>query len=159
MYIGRVRFDAEIKMTEAQVMSDLAAIMRTLGMSIDDAAALLGRPRETLRSISSGRRPWKGADADLTRLRAIYDALSRGRVDGLHAGAADASRALRLLRGSEGIGDQRASKRDRKPVREAPDDRTPAWAAEVAAGGTVETVQGGDKPSQWSAVMMASASE
>ncbi|SMC32609.1 hypothetical protein SAMN06297251_10155 [Fulvimarina manganoxydans] len=121
-------------------MSDLGPILRTLGMSIDDAASLLGRPRETLRSISSGRRPWKHADADLTRLRAIYDALSRGRVEGLHAGAADASRALRLLRGSEGIGEQRASKRDRKPVREVPDDRTAEWAAEIAAGATVETM-------------------
>ncbi len=78
-----------------------SAMLGVLGMSISDAAALLGCSEAHAASMSSGRA--KLSRQDLRRLRLIYSEISAGRAERFHAGAVMASHALRALRGTDDI--------------------------------------------------------
>ena len=92
-----------------------ASMLSVLGMSLDDAAALLGCSRDQAAGMSSGR--CKVTRQDLSRLRLIYTEMSAGRMDGFHSGAEVAAAALWALRGSDdlpGVVYARSSRRGMK---------------------------------------------
>lgn len=92
-----------------------ASMLSVLGMSLDDAAALLGCSRDQAAGMSSGR--CKVTRQDLSRLRLIYTEMSAGRMDGFHSGAEVAAAALWALRGTDdlpGVVYARSSRRGMK---------------------------------------------
>lgn len=102
-----------------------ASMLAALGMTLDDASALLGCSRDQAAGMSSGR--YKVTRQDLTRLRLVYTAMSSGRIGGFHAGAEAAAQALWVLRGTDelpGVVDARPARRGMKLKRKTPEPAT-----------------------------------
>lgn len=96
-------------------MTVFSAMLSALGMTLDDAAALLGCSRDTVASMSNGRR--SVTRQDLTRLRLVYTEMSAGRIKGFHSGAVIAAQAMWALRGTDdlpGVVDARSGRRGMK---------------------------------------------
>ncbi|MCK5931006.1 MAG: hypothetical protein KAG89_02455 [Fulvimarina manganoxydans] len=82
-------------------MTVFSSMLGVLGMSLDDAALLLGCSKAQVASMSSGRSAV--TRQDLKRLRTIYAKISAGETTGFHAGAEKASQALWALRGTDDL--------------------------------------------------------
>jgi hypothetical protein len=103
-------------------MTIFSAMLSALGMTLDDAAALLGCSRDAVASMSNGRR--SVTRQDLKRFRMIYAEMSAGRIGGFHAGAEAAAKALWVLRGTDelpGVVDARSNRRGQKLKRKTPE--------------------------------------
>ena len=82
-------------------MTVFASCLSQCGLSVSQAAAILGQSEVTIRRKIQGRREMTAADAvALTRL---YDLVRSGKVDGMPEGVRDASAALRILRGVDSV--------------------------------------------------------